>query len=119
MNCQFFVVLLDTSKRSSCADEKWKHVICSRDTDQARCSYGCGQQGQAQTTPAPPPSAEPPSITIHSSQLNCVIIGDNNYMHADQSHSTEAEEVWRSGRTELTLTLPTHRELASLEGKQR
>ncbi|XP_030248550.1 uncharacterized protein LOC115566733 [Sparus aurata] len=61
--------------------------------DQARCSYGCGQQGPAQTTPAPPPSAEPPSITIHSSQLNCVIIGDNNYMHADQSHSTEAEEV--------------------------
>ncbi|XP_073341814.1 uncharacterized protein [Pagrus major] len=61
--------------------------------DQARCSYSCGQQGAAQTTPPPLPSDEPPSISIHSSHLNCVIIGDNNYMHADQSLSTEAEEV--------------------------
>ncbi|XP_036930707.1 uncharacterized protein LOC119006284 [Acanthopagrus latus] len=61
--------------------------------DLARCSYSCGQQGPAQTTPAPLPSAEPPHINIHSSRLNCVIFGDNNYMHADQSHSTEAEEV--------------------------
>ncbi|KAK9513293.1 hypothetical protein VZT92_026838 [Zoarces viviparus] len=73
---------------------------------QGRCSCSCGQQGAAQssTTAAPPPppppplcpplpSADSPSINIHSSHLNCVIIGDNNYMQAEQTHSTETEQV--------------------------
>ncbi|XP_037640595.1 uncharacterized protein LOC119496964 [Sebastes umbrosus] len=66
--------------------------------DEARCSCSCRQQGAAQTSappppPAPPlPSAEPPNISIHGSRLNYVIIGDNNYMHAEQTHSTETEE---------------------------
>ncbi|XP_075952748.1 uncharacterized protein LOC142955188 [Anarhichas minor] len=66
---------------------------------QGRCSCSCGQQGAAQTSTTPPPplcpplpSADSPSINIHSSHLNCVIIGDNNYMHAEQTHSTETEE---------------------------
>ncbi|XP_078109871.1 uncharacterized protein LOC144520095 [Sander vitreus] len=65
---------------------------------QARCSCSRGQQGAAQTSapPRPPPgpplqSSQPQSITIHSSRLNYVIIGDNNYMHAVQTHSTETE----------------------------
>ncbi|XP_044064012.1 uncharacterized protein LOC122881635 isoform X2 [Siniperca chuatsi] len=70
--------------------------------NQAGCSCSRGQQGAAHTSPPPPPphplcpplpSAELPSITIHSSHLNCVIIGDNNYMHAEQTHSTETEEL--------------------------
>ncbi|XP_076593781.1 uncharacterized protein LOC143324877 [Chaetodon auriga] len=59
--------------------------------NQARCSCSQGQQREAQASP--PPSAEPPSVNIHSSHLNCVIIGDNNYMHAEQTHSTETEEL--------------------------
>ncbi len=70
-------------------------------TDQAGCSCSHGQQGAAQTCTLPPPPhplcpplppAESPSINIHGSHLNCVIIGDNNYMHADQTHSTETED---------------------------
>ncbi|XP_049439700.1 uncharacterized protein LOC125893192 [Epinephelus fuscoguttatus] len=68
--------------------------------DQARCHCSRRQPGAGQTSPPPPPppppplqSAEPPSIIIHQSSLNCVIIGDNNYMHADQTHSTETEEA--------------------------
>ncbi|XP_070768825.1 uncharacterized protein [Enoplosus armatus] len=60
--------------------------------DQARCSCSHGQQRAAHTSAPPPPppppllpSAEPPSINIQSSHLNCVIIGDNNYMCAEQS----------------------------------
>ncbi|KAF1387418.1 hypothetical protein PFLUV_G00078480 [Perca fluviatilis] len=68
--------------------------------DQARCSCSRGQQGAAQTSAPPPPppppgpplpSAQPRSINIYSSRLNCVIIGDNNYMHAEQTHSTVTE----------------------------
>ncbi|XP_041799132.1 uncharacterized protein si:dkey-29h14.10 [Chelmon rostratus] len=59
--------------------------------NQARCSCSHGQQGEAQS--CPPPLAEPPSLSIHSSHLNCVIIGDNNYMHAEQTHSSEIEEL--------------------------
>ncbi|XP_071325793.1 uncharacterized protein [Trachinotus anak] len=71
--------------------------------DPMRCSYSHGQQGAAQTSPCPPPPPaplcpplppeEPPSINIFSSHLNCVIIGDNNYMHAEQVHPTETEEA--------------------------
>ncbi|XP_023127271.1 uncharacterized protein LOC111569412 [Amphiprion ocellaris] len=62
-----------------------------------RCSCGCGQQEAAQRTSPPPPPPPPPplwplppsaehlNVTVHSSHLNCVIIGDNNYMHAEQS----------------------------------
>ncbi|XP_008290579.1 uncharacterized protein LOC103365025 [Stegastes partitus] len=64
--------------------------------DQLRCSCSCGQQEAAQTASPPPsppppplwpppPSAEHLSVSIHSSHLNCVIIGDDNYMHAEQS----------------------------------
>ncbi|XP_022609268.1 WASH complex subunit 1-like [Seriola dumerili] len=69
--------------------------------DQMRSSYSHGQQGAARTSPPPPPPPpplyplppeEPPSISIHGSHLNCVIIGDNNYMHAEQIHPTETEE---------------------------
>ncbi|GAA6217568.1 uncharacterized protein LOC108887117 [Lates japonicus] len=69
--------------------------------DQMRCSCSHGQQGAGQTSPPsppPPPHCPPlppeehPSINIHSSHLNCVIIGDNNYMHAEQIRSTETEE---------------------------
>ncbi|XP_037310460.2 uncharacterized protein si:dkey-29h14.10 isoform X2 [Pungitius pungitius] len=56
---------------------------------QGRCSCSCGQQGAAQSPPPPPTSL---SINIHSSRLNCVIIGDNNYMQAEQTHLTETEE---------------------------
>ncbi|XP_032373671.1 uncharacterized protein LOC116690673 [Etheostoma spectabile] len=66
--------------------------------DPARCSCSRGQQGAAQTSAPPPPppppplpSAQPRSINIHSSRLNCVIIGDNNYMHAEQTYSTDTE----------------------------
>ncbi|XP_069028164.1 uncharacterized protein [Embiotoca jacksoni] len=61
---------------------------------QMRCSCSCGQQGAAETAPPPPPTPPPPlpppaaeqlTISIHSSHLNCVIIGDNNYLHAEQS----------------------------------
>ncbi|KAK5862783.1 hypothetical protein PBY51_018144 [Eleginops maclovinus] len=60
--------------------------------DHVRCSCSRGQQGAEQTSPPlcpllPP--AEPLNINIQSSNLNCVIIGDNNYMHAE--HSTETE----------------------------
>ncbi|XP_039974113.1 uncharacterized protein si:dkey-29h14.10 isoform X3 [Xiphias gladius] len=68
--------------------------------NQMRCSYVHGQ-GAAQTPPSPLPPPplcpplppeEPQSINIHSSHLNCVIIGDNNYMHAEQIHSAETED---------------------------
>ncbi|KAM8868941.1 uncharacterized protein AB9W97_016539 [Spinachia spinachia] len=54
---------------------------------QDRCSCSCEQQGAAQSSTPPPLN-----INVHSSHLNCVIIGDNNYMHAEQTHLTEAEE---------------------------
>ncbi|XP_040901394.1 uncharacterized protein LOC121186669 [Toxotes jaculatrix] len=67
--------------------------------DQMTCSYSQGQQGAAQTSASPPPPLcpplppeQPPSINIHSSHLNFVIIGDNNYMHAEQICSNELEE---------------------------
>ncbi|XP_059195749.1 uncharacterized protein LOC131976643 [Centropristis striata] len=74
--------------------------------NQTRCSCSCGHQGAAQTSasipppppPPPPPlysplpSDEPPRINIQSSHLNCVIIGDNNYMYAEQTYSAETEE---------------------------
>ncbi|XP_045901110.1 uncharacterized protein LOC123968406 [Micropterus dolomieu] len=67
--------------------------------DQARCSCSRGQKGAGHTSASPPPpvcpplpSAEAASVNIHSSYLNCVIIGDNNYMHAEQIRSTETEE---------------------------
>ncbi|KAE8288418.1 hypothetical protein D5F01_LYC12289 [Larimichthys crocea] len=60
--------------------------------DQATCSCSYGQQGAALASLPPLPSAEPPSINIDSSHLNCVIIGDNNYMHAEQIHSNETDE---------------------------
>lgn len=56
---------------------------------QARCSCSHGQQGEAQTNPPPPPpcpsvpSGKHPNISIHSSRLNYVIIGDNNNMHVE------------------------------------
>ncbi|XP_068179880.1 uncharacterized protein si:dkey-29h14.10 [Antennarius striatus] len=58
-----------------------------------RCSCRCGQQGAAQTTPHPLPPAETQSVTIHSSHVSCVIIGDNNCMHAKQTHYTQADEA--------------------------
>ncbi|TKS81652.1 hypothetical protein D9C73_015758 [Collichthys lucidus] len=60
--------------------------------DQATCSCSYGQQRAALASLPPLPSAEPPSINIDSSHLNCVIIGDNNYMHAEQIHSNETDE---------------------------
>ncbi|XP_068425364.1 uncharacterized protein si:dkey-29h14.10 [Clinocottus analis] len=68
---------------------------------QGRYSCSCGQQGAANTstTAAPPPlcpplpPAECPRVNIHNSHLNCVIIGDNNYMQAEQTHSTETEAL--------------------------
>ncbi|KAF3691550.1 hypothetical protein EXN66_Car007225 [Channa argus] len=60
--------------------------------------YSCphGQQGSPQTSPPPPPPPLPPQefprISIHSSHLNCVIIGDNNHMHAEQTHLPDTEE---------------------------
>ncbi|XP_077951677.1 uncharacterized protein LOC144389775 [Gasterosteus aculeatus] len=64
---------------------------------QGRCRCSCGQQGAAQSSTPPPspstlPSAGSLSINIHSSRLNCVIIGDKNYMQAEQTHLTETEE---------------------------
>ncbi|XP_067458481.1 uncharacterized protein si:dkey-29h14.10 [Thunnus thynnus] len=66
--------------------------------DHMRCSCSCGQQGAAQTSavpppPPPPPSAEPQSINIHSSNLSCVIIGDNNYMQVDKTRLMESEDT--------------------------
>ncbi|XP_026226860.1 uncharacterized protein LOC113169562 [Anabas testudineus] len=68
--------------------------------DQMRCSCSWGQQGAEQMPSPPPPppvcpllsSQEPPRINIHSSHLNYVIIGDNNYMHAEHAPVTETEE---------------------------
>ncbi|KAK1895117.1 Ribosome biogenesis protein BMS1 like, partial [Dissostichus eleginoides] len=57
-----------------------------------RCSCSRGQQGAEQTSPplCPPlPTAEPLNINIQRSNLNCVIIGDNNYMQAEPSTETE------------------------------
>lgn len=75
--------------------------------NEGRCRCSCGQQGAAQSSTPPPspstlPSAGSLSINIHSSRLNCVIIGDKNYMQAEQTHLTETEEpwVWRFGPTE-------------------
>ncbi|KAM7382451.1 hypothetical protein PAMP_002178 [Pampus punctatissimus] len=69
--------------------------------DHMRCSCSRGQQGAAQTSAPPPPpppppplpSVEPQSINIHSSHLNCVIIGDNNYLQVEEYHSMETEEA--------------------------
>ncbi|XP_042346391.1 uncharacterized protein si:dkey-29h14.10 [Plectropomus leopardus] len=66
-----------------------------RKHDQTRCSCSHTQQGAGQASALPPPlppSAEPPSISISQSHLNCVIIGDNNYMHADQTLFDQTEE---------------------------
>ncbi|KAG8010325.1 hypothetical protein GBF38_014594 [Nibea albiflora] len=60
--------------------------------DQATCSCSHGQQGAAPASLPPLATAEPPNINIDSSHLNCVIIGDNNYMHAEQIHSNETDE---------------------------
>ncbi|XP_040923702.1 uncharacterized protein si:dkey-29h14.10 [Betta splendens] len=61
--------------------------------DKLRCSCSNGHQGSAPTSPTSASSCvssqEPPSINIHGSHLNYVIIGDNNYMHAE--HVAEAE----------------------------
>ncbi|XP_033971474.1 uncharacterized protein si:dkey-29h14.10 isoform X2 [Trematomus bernacchii] len=57
-----------------------------------RCSCSRGQQGAEQTSPplCPPlPTAEPLNVNIQRSNLNCVIIGDNNYMQAEPSTETE------------------------------
>ncbi|XP_062256133.1 uncharacterized protein si:dkey-29h14.10 isoform X2 [Platichthys flesus] len=60
------------------------------------CSCNHGEQGTEHTSPLPAPlphcpvSPEEPGINIHSSHLNCVIIGDNNYMHAEQIHRCDA-----------------------------
>ncbi|KAF7650590.1 hypothetical protein LDENG_00123380 [Lucifuga dentata] len=63
--------------------------------EQRRCKGRCGQQGAAKTSSPPPPPPPPPphpplaesqSIHIHSSNLNCVIIGDNNSMQVEQTH---------------------------------
>ncbi|KAM7420216.1 hypothetical protein PAMA_014761 [Pampus argenteus] len=68
--------------------------------DHMRCSCSRGQQEAAQTSSPPPPppplplpSAEPQSINIHSSHLNCVIIGDNNYLQVEEYHSMQTEEA--------------------------
>ncbi|KAM4632833.1 uncharacterized protein ACJ7VT_013472 [Polymixia lowei] len=50
-----------------------------------KCSCQCGHQVAAQTT-VPPPSPDPLGIHIHSSHLNCVVIGDNNSMQVDQTN---------------------------------
>ena len=79
-----------------------KTLNCFCATDKMRCSYNHEHQGATQTPPPPPPPPfcpplppeEPPSINIQGSHLNCVIIGDNNYMHAEQINSTEKEELW-------------------------
>ncbi|XP_034467267.1 uncharacterized protein si:dkey-29h14.10 [Hippoglossus hippoglossus] len=62
-----------------------------------RCSCNHGQQRTEHTSPLPAPlphgpvsPEQPPNIHIHSSHLNCVIIGDNNYMHAEQIHQCDA-----------------------------
>ncbi|XP_051262280.1 uncharacterized protein si:dkey-29h14.10 [Dicentrarchus labrax] len=61
--------------------------------DQARCGCSCGAAQTSPPPPAPLPApAEPPRISIHSSHLNCVIIGNNNYMQAEQSDYTETNE---------------------------
>lgn len=62
-------------------------------TDQLRCSCCRGQQEAVQNVLPPlPPSVEFPSINIQSSNLNCVIIGDNNYMYTEQAHTGEIDE---------------------------
>nr|XP_046256500.1 uncharacterized protein si:dkey-29h14.10 [Scatophagus argus] len=63
---------------------------------QVRCSCGCGKHGSAQTsTPPPPPPplplTDPSNISIHGSRLNFVIIGDNNYMHAEQCEALDTQ----------------------------
>lgn len=40
---------------------------------------------------SPAPTSLPPSIQIDSSNLSCVIIGDNNYMQVEQSPPSEEE----------------------------
>ncbi|XP_069393470.1 uncharacterized protein [Paralichthys olivaceus] len=61
-----------------------------------RCSCSHGQQGAEHTSPVPPlphccvSPEEPPNINIQSSHLNYVIIGNNNYMHAEQIHQCDA-----------------------------
>ncbi|CAL8247964.1 unnamed protein product [Lota lota] len=47
-----------------------------------RCSCFRGHPVAAQPTLPPPPA----TIQVHSSNLNYVIIGDNNYMNVDQTH---------------------------------
>ncbi|KAG7261116.1 hypothetical protein CRUP_019337, partial [Coryphaenoides rupestris] len=50
--------------------------------EDSRCSCFCGHTVAAQPPLPPPlPPASAASIQVHSSHLNCVIIGDNNYMH--------------------------------------
>lgn len=68
-------------------------------TGQAGCSCSCGQQGEPCSFCSPPPSPESAGIHIHSSHLNCVTIGDNNYMHVEQTLAEPAEaqsEAWAS-----------------------
>ena len=50
----------------------------------------CGQQMAPQTT-VPPPPADPQSIDIYGSHLNCVIIGDDNSMEVNQPYDMETE----------------------------
>lgn len=62
--------------------------------DQLRCSCCRDQQGTAQNVLPPlPPSIGSTSVNILSSSLNCAIIGDNNYMYTEQTHTGEIDET--------------------------
>ncbi|XP_024124096.1 uncharacterized protein LOC112144024 [Oryzias melastigma] len=66
---------------------------------QLKCS--CRQKEQVETQSLPPPPPPPPpacasaspqeqlNISIESSHLNCVIIGDNNHMHIETSPASD------------------------------
>ncbi|RVE62215.1 hypothetical protein OJAV_G00154870 [Oryzias javanicus] len=65
---------------------------------QQKCSCSQKEQAEAQSLPPPPPpplagaSVSPQeqlNISIESSHLNCVIIGDNNYMHTETSRASD------------------------------
>ncbi|XP_037533066.1 uncharacterized protein si:dkey-29h14.10 [Nematolebias whitei] len=52
----------------------------------ARVRCSCCHKRQEATPPSPPVSpGEHQNISIHSSSLNCVIIGDNNHMRTELS----------------------------------